>query len=107
MLSGGFTVATLPTGNGGTTQAALNQRFFVTNEGKVSISDTISGGGNITQIASSVLQVDSTTKGFLPPRMTTTQKNAITTPAAGLVVYDTTLNKLCIYTTAWETITSI
>ena len=43
------------------------------------------------------LQVDSTTQGFLPPRMTTTQKNAIATPAAGLVVYDSTTNKLCCY----------
>jgi hypothetical protein len=53
------------------------------------------------------LQVDSTTQGFLPPRMTTDQKNAIATPAEGLVVYDTTLAKLCVYTTAWETITSL
>jgi hypothetical protein len=58
-------------------------------------------------IASAVVQCDSTTRGFLPPRMTTTQKNAISSPAAGLVVYDTTLAKLCVYTTAWETITSI
>ena len=57
--------------------------------------------------ASTIFQVNSTTKGFLPPRMTTTQKNAIASPAAGLMVYDTTLNKLCVYTTAWETITSI
>jgi hypothetical protein len=56
---------------------------------------------------SSMLQVDSTTQGFLPPRMTTTQKNAIASPAAGLVVYDTTLAKLCVYTTTWETITSL
>jgi hypothetical protein len=63
---------------------------------------------NTTSVnASAILQSDSTTKGFLPPRMTTTQKNAIATPAAGLVVYDTTLAKLCVYTTAWETITSI
>jgi hypothetical protein len=71
----------------------------------------VSNGGayiNTTSVnASAILQSDSTTKGFLPPRMTTTQKNAIATPAAGLVVYDTTLNKLCVYTTAWETITSI
>lgn len=60
-----------------------------------------------TPSASSILQANSTTKGFLPPRMTTTQKNAIVTPAAGLVVYDTNLAKLCVYTTAWETITSI
>lgn len=57
--------------------------------------------------ASAVMEVTSTTQGFLPPRMTTTQKNAIASPAAGLVVYDTTLNKLCVYTTAWETITSV
>jgi hypothetical protein len=56
---------------------------------------------------SAILAIDSTTQGFLPPRMTTTQKNAIATPAAGLMVYDTTLNKLCVYTTAWETITSV
>ena len=43
------------------------------------------------------LTINSTTKGFLPPRMTTTQKNAIATPVAGLVVYDNTTNKLCCY----------
>jgi hypothetical protein len=43
--------------------------------------------------ASAVMQADSTTQGFLPPRMTTTQRNAIATPAAGLVVYDNTDNK--------------
>jgi hypothetical protein len=55
-----------------------------------------------------LLAIDSTTQGFLPPRMTTAEKNAIATPAAGLMVYDTTLNKLCVRTAAaWETITSI
>jgi hypothetical protein len=58
--------------------------------------------------ASAIAQFDSGTRGFLPPRMTTTQKNAIATPAAGLVVYDTTLGKLCVRgAAAWETITSI
>jgi hypothetical protein len=38
---------------------------------------------------------------------TTTQKNAISAPAAGMIVYDSTLGKLCVYTgAAWETITS-
>jgi hypothetical protein len=63
--------------------------------------------GTTSPNASAITQIDSTTQGFLPPRMTTTQKTAIATPAAGLVVYDTTLNKLCVYTTAWETITSL
>jgi hypothetical protein len=58
--------------------------------------------------ASAILEGNSTTKGFLPPRMTTTQKNAIATPASGLVVYDTTLGKLCVRgAAAWETITSL
>jgi hypothetical protein len=64
--------------------------------------------GSAADVASSILTVESTTKGFLPPRMTTTQKNAIASPATGLVVYDTTLNKLAVYTgAAWETITSV
>ncbi len=57
--------------------------------------------------ASAVLQADSTNRGFLPPRMTTTQKNAIASPAAGLVIFDVTLNKLCVFTTTWETVTSV
>jgi len=58
--------------------------------------------------ASALMEITSTTLGFLPPRMTNAQKLAITTPAAGLVVYDTTLNKLCVRTaSSWETITSI
>jgi len=49
------------------------------------------------------LQIDSTTRGFLSPRMTTTQKNAITTPDAGLQLYDTTLNSPDVYNgTAWH-----
>jgi hypothetical protein len=59
--------------------------------------------GTTTDIASSNLTVDSTTQGILPPRMTTIQKNAIATPAAGLIVYDTTTNKLCCYNgTIWN-----
>lgn len=35
------------------------------------------------------LQVDATNRGFLPPRMTSTQRGQITNPAVGLVVYQT------------------
>ena len=38
---------------------------------------------------SAILDLKSTTKGFLPPRMTQAQRNAISTPAAGLIVYCT------------------
>jgi hypothetical protein len=57
--------------------------------------------GNGTQY-NAILRCDSTTQGFMPPRMTTTQKNAIGTPTAGLQVYDTTLNQMSYYNgTSW------
>lgn len=39
--------------------------------------------------ASSIVTMESTTSGFLPPRMTKTQRDAISSPATGLVVYQT------------------
>ncbi|MCF8366408.1 MAG: hypothetical protein K9H16_11540 [Bacteroidales bacterium] len=39
--------------------------------------------------ASAILTVKSTEKGFLPPRLTTIQRDAISTPAEGLVIYNT------------------
>ena len=45
--------------------------------------------GSITPDASSMLEVQSTTKGLLTPRMTTSQKNAISSPATGLTIYQT------------------
>ena len=40
--------------------------------------------------------------------MTTTQKNAVVGPAAGMLVFDTTLAKLCVYSgSAWQTVTSV
>ena len=49
--------------------------------------------GTTTDVASSKLTVESTTQGFLPPRMTTAQRDLIATPAAGLVIYNTSTNK--------------
>jgi nitrogen fixation protein len=86
---------------------------IITNIGGVTISsvngtrfnfDKAVGIGtfNMTNDASARLQINSTTQGFLPPRMTTTQKNAIASPAAGLMVYDTTLNVISYYNgTSW------
>lgn len=51
------------------------------------------GIGTSSPNASSIIDATSTTKGFLPPRMTTTQRNAIVSPAAGLIIYNTTDNK--------------
>ena len=47
------------------------------------------GIGTINPNGSAQLDVTSTTKGFLPPRMTSSQRSAISSPAAGLMVYQT------------------
>ena len=49
---------------------------------------SINTDGSIPDI-SAMLDVKSTSKGFLPPRMTTAQRNTIAYPAAGLVIYNT------------------
>jgi uncharacterized protein (TIGR02145 family) len=51
---------------------------------------------------SALLDVKSTNKGFLPPRMSTVQRDLITTPAAGLVIFNSTTNNLQLYNgTGW------
>ena len=50
------------------------------------------GIGTTTPNATSQLDISSTTKGALMPRMTAAQKNAIASPATGLLVYQTDQN---------------
>jgi len=53
--------------------------------------------------ASAKLDIKSTTQGILIPRMTTTERNAIATPATGLQVYNTTTNTNDVYNgAAWS-----
>ena len=60
------------------------------------------GIGTASPAATAQLDVSSTTKGFLPPRMDSTQRNAIGSPAAGLIIYNTTLKSVQVYNgTAW------
>ena len=56
------------------------------------------GIGTTYPDSSARLEVSSTTQGFLPPRMTTAQRDAITSPAPGLLVYNTTLGCLQVHT---------
>lgn len=75
----------------------------------VSLTPGASPGGN------ALLDLQSTTKGFMVPRMTTTQRLAIDLTVeltGGLIVYDTTINKLYVTTGAaptigWEQIQSV
>jgi len=52
------------------------------------------GIGTDSPNANAVLDVASTTMAFMPPRMTTTQRDAISSPTAGMVIYNSTTNVL-------------
>jgi len=74
--------------------------------GSGTATNYLAGGltiGNTALNSSAILQVDSTTKGFLPPRMTTANRTAISaTPTAGLVIYNSDVNRLQVYNgTTW------
>lgn len=60
----------------------------------------ISDSGSDYPVPSAVLQADSTTRGFLPPRMTDAQVRAIVSPAVGLMAYNTTLDCPVFYSSA-------
>ena len=65
------------------------------------------GIGTTNPNTSAALDITSTTKGFLPPRMTTTERNAIGTPATGLVIFNTTTNGLEFKSsTGWTSLTT-
>lgn len=74
-------------GTGGTT--LQNSVVTVSDTGAVTGATSMYVGGSSLH-ASAILQADSTTKGFLPPRVTTTERDAISSPATGLIVYNTT-----------------
>lgn len=62
-------------------------------------------GGTLTPTPNTVIDISSTTKGILVPRLTTTQRNAITSPATSLLIFNTTLGVFQYYTgSAWITI---
>ncbi len=52
------------------------------------------GIGTTSPDGSALLDLSSTSKGFLPPRMSTTERDAIASPVAGLVIFNTSTNNL-------------
>jgi hypothetical protein len=91
------------------TDVAMTGDVSITNTGvttvfglttKLSLTGgTLTGALGIgeTPVASALLDVASTTQGFLPPRMTSTQRTAISSPAEGLQVYDLTVHQLYLW----------
>jgi hypothetical protein len=65
--------------------ASLTETMRIKGTGQVGI-------GTEAPDASAALDVASTTRGFLPPRMATTDRDAITSPVAGLTIYNSSKN---------------
>jgi hypothetical protein len=75
------------------------QRMVVDSLGKVGI-------GTAAPNASALLDITSTSKGLLIPRMTTAQRSAITSPATGLLVYQTDgTTGFYYYNAGWKAVT--
>ena len=92
------------------TKSLFYSAFLWFSVAEVSAQKTQKIGDNPYSIDSkAVLELESTTKGFLPPRMTTAQMNAITSPTEGMIVYCTdcgvnTDGELRIaYNSVWQT----
>ena len=64
------------------------------------LANSATNGTVATIAASAAMDIQSTIKGLLIPRMTTTNRDAISSPATGLQVYNTTTNDLNIYNSA-------
>jgi hypothetical protein len=86
-----------------------NELSFVTGGSqamRINASNNV-GIGVISIDSSCLLQLASTTKGFRPPVMSTSQRNSISSPATGLIVYNTTTDKINFYNgTSWQAVTS-
>ncbi len=62
------------------------------------------GIGTTSPAASAQLDVSSTKKGFLPPRMTSAQRDSISKPEFGLVIYNATSDNLQVYKKGTESL---
>ncbi|MFN8370643.1 MAG: hypothetical protein U0T83_08480 [Bacteriovoracaceae bacterium] len=94
---------TLKTTSGvGTTTADMH--FLVGNNGATEALTILNNGYVGIGIATpqALLEMVSTTTGFLPPRMNSTQRDAIASPATGLTIYNTTTGFIEVYNgSAW------
>lgn len=82
-------------GDVGIGTAAPTAQLHVAGTGNVAFANT----GNVmvgtaVPVPSAQLQVDTTTRGFLPPRVTTAQRDAIAGPVTGLLVYNTNTSQI-------------
>ena len=88
----------------GSVQATSATASFELNIANCMAGDIFNGTvsfGTFTQDASAMVTIASTTSGFLPPRMTEAQRDAITSPTNGLIIFNDDSGQLNIFSTTW------
>lgn len=97
----------------GVLSASTSSKFLVGNGtsfllyGDLSTGQVKVGNGSTLSLTSTaIFELVSTTRGFLPPRMTTTERDAISSPAQGLIIFNTTTTNVEGYNgTTWQAAT--
>jgi len=103
-----YRFAIQPYGGGltvGNTAGMPNNKTFEVNGNSYFKNEV--GIGTTSIDASAKFQIDSTTQGALLPRMTTTERNAISSPANGLLIYNTTANQFQYYNSGLASWTAV
>lgn len=102
ITGGSISVATIATSGNATLGDAAADVVTVNGTASFPNGDVAIGG---VAVSSAELTVTSTDKGFLGPRLTTPQRDAIATPVAGLLIYNTTLGFYQVYNgTSWTSV---
>ena len=119
-ITGNYNVAL---GSNARTQLGTNSNSIVIGRGAVGLGSNTTVLGTSSTVLTAIygqiaigttavvpcaqLQIDSIFRGFLPPRMTTVQINAMTNLVPGLMAYNTTINQLCFFNgLSWQKVTS-
>jgi len=89
---------------GASSESSVSIRFYINTQERgrfTNMGDFLVGTN--TSEPSSILTVESKSKGVLFPRMTTQEMRAIPHPAEGLVIYNLSVHELCIFDgTQWK-----
>jgi len=80
----------------------VDDNLLIYANGRTAIMGGKVGIGTTTPEDAAALEVSSTSRGFLPPRMSPAQRDAIISPPAGLMIFNTSANSIEFYTgTGW------